>query len=116
AWIFDLFRHQPSLMCGRHYWAISPLAQRREVTAGGVPVGLDDAAFLGWFGRWVHRAVMAVPSDVGRAADMESCRRATLDHLVHCPDLRLISVWNPSFLTLLLDRLPAGTRPRELWP
>src|SRR5262249_62036885 len=30
---------------------------------------------------------------------------ATLRHLVARPDLRLISVWNPSFLTLLADQL-----------
>ena len=30
---------------------------------------------------------------------------ATLRHLVRRPDLRLISVWNPSFLTLLADQL-----------
>jgi hypothetical protein len=116
AWMYDLFRHEPSLLGGRHYWAISPLARRPEVTPGGVPVGLDDAAYLGRLSRWVSRAVMAVPGDVGRAADIEACRRATLAHLARCPDLRLISVWNPSFLTILVDRLPPGTRPSELWP
>jgi hypothetical protein len=117
AWMFDLFRHEPLLLGGRHYWAISPLARRKEVAPGGLPVGLgDDTEYLGWLGRWVTRGAMAVPGDVARAADMEACRRATLDHLLRCRDLRLISVWNPSFLTLLLDRLPPGARPAELWP
>src|SRR5207249_3743354 len=97
-------------------WAVSPLARRQEVTPGGVPIGLDDTDYLGWLSRSVSRAVMAVPSETGRAANMDACRQATLDHLARCPDLRLISVWNPSFLTILLDRLPARARPSDLWP
>ncbi len=31
-----------------------------------------------------------------------------------CSDLRLISIWHPSFLTLLLDEVEKS--PAELWP
>ncbi|MCX6956550.1 MAG: GH3 auxin-responsive promoter family protein, partial [Verrucomicrobia bacterium] len=43
-------------------------------------------------------------------ADLESFRYITLLCLLRQPGLRLISVWHPSFLTLLLDALPAA------WP
>jgi hypothetical protein len=36
---------------------------------------------------------------------MDAFWLATLTHLVQCPDLRVISVWNPSFLRILTDRL-----------
>lgn len=39
---------------------------------------------------------------------------ATLKQLRHCPDLRLISVWSPTFLLLLLERLQEP--PDQLWP
>src|SRR5262249_13673533 len=51
-----------------------------------------------------------------RIPDMEENRRVTLRHLMRCPDLRFLSVWNPSFLTTLMSRLPAGTRPLDYWP
>ena len=39
-----------------------------------------------------------------------------MEALVRCRDLRLLSVWNPSFLTTLMAYLPAGKRPADLWP
>jgi hypothetical protein len=59
---------------------------------------------------------MAVPGEVVHIADMEQNRRVTLEHLLGCRRLRFISVWNPSFLTILLDRLPAGMKPADCWP
>jgi hypothetical protein len=48
---------------------------------------------------------MAVPFDVCRLVDIESCLHATLAFLLAAEDLTFISVWSPSFLTLLLERL-----------
>ena len=42
---------------------------------------------------------------------MDAFRYATLRHLLQADDLRLISVWNPTFLTLLLDALAANWGP-----
>ena len=73
----------------------------------GVPVGFeDDTAYLGPVARRLANAVMAVPSSVQHAASLEEFRYRTLLHLVRERDLRLISVWHPSFLTLLLEALP----------
>ena len=49
---------------------------------------------------------MAVPDGVRLASDMDAFRYATLLFLVRSRDLRLISVWNPTYLSLLIDRLP----------
>ena len=57
-----------------------------------------------------------MPAAVAKAADF---RRATARHLLRCRDLRLISVWHPSFLSLLLDDIAeiTGSVPlRQLWP
>jgi len=48
-------------------------------------------------------AVMAVPGDVRHCEDMDAFRYLTLRFLLTRRDLRLISVWHPSFLQLLLD-------------
>jgi hypothetical protein len=117
AWMFDLFSRRPALLGGAQYWSISPAARCREFTPGGLPVGFDDdTEYLGTFERLVLRWVLAVPGRVCRIADMEENRRVTLRHLMKCAHLRFLSVWNPSFLTLLMNRLPAGTRPRDYWP
>jgi hypothetical protein len=117
AWMFDLFTGRPALQGGAHYWSISPLARRPERTPGGLRVGLDDdTEYLGPVARLALRHLLAVPGSVALAPDLEECRRLTLHHLMRCRQLRFISVWNPSFLTLLVDGLPAGTRPLDCWP
>jgi hypothetical protein len=68
---------------------------------------------------------MAVPGSVRLTSDIDEFRYATLLCLVRSRNLRLISVWNPTYLSLLLERLPEwgdrlcydlerGTRSREL--
>src|SRR5205814_2315236 len=74
-----------------------------------VPIGFDaDTAYLGGTRRRLAEAVMAVPSGVQRAESIEAFRYETLFHLLRCRELRLLSVWHPSCLTLLLDALPAS--------
>lgn len=117
AWMFDLFTGRPALLRGAQYWSISPLARDKEFTLGGLKVGIeDDTEYLGRFARAALHRALAVPASVAQAADMETCRRLTLEHLMRCRRLRFISVWHPSFLTLLVDRLPCGVSPRDLWP
>lgn len=104
-WIVDLYRRIPDLTAGRAYWSISPPA-RHEAADSAVPVGFDeDSAYLGGlFQRLVDRT-LAVPGHVRHAPDHEEFVRASLVHLLRARDLRLVSVWHPSFLTLLLEPL-----------
>ena len=106
-WVCDLFRQDRALMAGPAYWSVSPAAQRSEGDNGSaVPVGFeDDSAYLGGvWGRLVG-AAFAVPSAVRHVPDVETFRYVTLLCLLRAPELRLISVWHPSFLSLLLDDL-----------
>src|SRR5205823_8575607 len=66
-----------------------------------------DTAYLGVGRRRLAAAVMAVPKSVGCAKSLEAFRYETLLHLLRCRQLRLISVWHPSFVTLLLDAQPS---------
>jgi hypothetical protein len=106
-WILDLFRHHPHLLTGSAYWSVSPVGDRPERTDGGVPVGFaDDSDYLGPVQGRLVRAVMAVPPCVRRIRDVDTFRYVTLLGLLRRADLRLVSVWNPTFCTLLLARLP----------
>jgi hypothetical protein len=107
-WLVDLARQAPGLIGGPAYWSITPQVGNQSPEESVVPIGFEtDAAYLGAGRRRLAAAVMAVPSTVGRAKSWEAFRYDTLLHLLHCRELRLISVWHPSFLTLLLDALPS---------
>ena len=107
AWVADLFQHSPGLLAGPAYWSVSPVCGAAKKTAGGIPIGFDDdTSYLAGWQRRLVKAVMAVPDRVRLASDLEAFRYATLLFLVRARDLRLISVWNPTFLSLLLDGLP----------
>jgi hypothetical protein len=108
-WIVDLYRNTPGLMRGPAYWSISPVSKTEEerhhgTSPSAVPIGFDeDSAYLGGIRQRLVDAVMAVPASVRHSPDVRSFQDATLLHLLRRRDLRLISVWHPSFLELLLD-------------
>ena len=107
-WIVDLHRRRPRALSGRAYWAVSPKATGPAThESGPVPIGFDDdAEVLGGIAARLVDRVMAVPSSVRHIEDLDAFRLETLRHLLAARDLSLISVWHPSFLTLLLDALP----------
>ncbi len=108
-WLFDLFRRCPGLSGQRSYWAISPATRGRDATPGGIPIGIDDdTEYFGPIGRWVLGSMMAVPSHVGRIADVGHWRWETCRHLVQCEDLGLISVWSPTFATRMMESIEAN--------
>ena len=107
AWIANLLWHCPSLLAGQAYWSVSPPGGEVEKTSGGIPIGFDDdTSYVGGWQQRLVKAVMAVPGSVQLAGDIDAFRYATLVFLVRSRNLRLISVWNPTYLSLLLDRLP----------
>jgi len=116
AWMFDLYSRRPALLGGSQYWASSPSACSREETRGGVRVGFaDDTEYLGLFQRAVVRWTM-VPVVPYAAGDLARSLDTIVECLARARNLRFISVWSPTLLTLIVSRLPAGTEPRGLWP
>lgn len=114
-WIVDLFHSDPLLMTGPAYWSISPAIRDQRAEDSAVPIGFEeDGEYLGGItGRLINWA-MAVPASVRHAADIDEFRANTLAELRRQPGLRLISVWHPSFLSLLIG--DAVQNPLEIWP
>jgi hypothetical protein len=109
AWIFNLFLRYPDLKDGPAYWSISPLTEGRKHSSGGIAIGFEeDSAYLGGLGKVLVDRQMAVPGSVKNVEDIENFRYVTLLHLIAASELRIISVWNPTFLKLLLE-------PMEGW-
>jgi len=108
AWTGDLFRRTPSLKAGPAYWSVSPAIAETQPADFKVPVGFDDDTdYLAGLAGKVIGGIMAVPPTVRHLADTDTFRLHVLLHLVAARDLRLISVWHPTFFTLLLDSLPS---------
>lgn len=106
AWIVDLFLQRPWLFSGPQYWSLSPATALDPDPECSVPVGfLDDAEYFGSGRRWIVDHIMAVPSEVRQIPDMAANQYVTLLFLLRAKQLRLISVWRPSFLTILLKTL-----------
>jgi hypothetical protein len=124
AWMADLYRHRPRMLCGGTYWSVSPLATKREVTEGGLPVGFDDdTEYFGGVERWLLERILLTPPDLSQIPDIAASRYVTLRFLLESPRLSFISVWNPSFLALLIrflwdhaDRLNEDIRRGTLSP
>jgi hypothetical protein len=113
-WIFEMYLRYPSLRQGPAYWAITPAGALQQQGVGFE----NDASYFGGWGERLAGHFMAVPGAVAGIADMHAFRLATLGHLIKARDLRFISVWNPTFLTLLMEALPelSPKSPAELWP
>jgi hypothetical protein len=105
-WICDLFRRTPELIGGCAYWSITPVAQTVRPVESAVPIGFDDdTAYLGGARKRLVEAVMAVPSSVRHAEDVETYRYLTARFLLARGDLALVSIWHPSFFELILDTI-----------
>lgn len=106
-WITALFRSWPDARNGPAYWSVSPAFSFDDGKPSAVSLGFDDdSAYLSPFARRLVSRTLAVPSAVRHIADIDTLRYVTLLHLLHARRLGIISVWHPSFLTLMLDALP----------
>lgn len=114
-WIVDLFHSDARIMAGPAYWSISPAIRDERNEDSAVPIGFEeDSEYLGGIARRIIDWAMAVPADVRHAPGLEAFRDATLAHLLKRPDLRLVSIWHPSFLSILLDHRIES--PLDVWP
>ncbi|MCU0671167.1 MAG: GH3 auxin-responsive promoter family protein [Myxococcota bacterium] len=103
-WLFDLHARHPQLFGTSSYWSVSPVARRDERTEGGLPIGFeDDAAYFGPLERFAIDRLLAVPGRLARVSDVTTWRFETLRRLFERDDLGLVSVWSPTFLTLLME-------------
>jgi GH3 auxin-responsive promoter len=107
-WIHSLFRRHPGAKKGLAYWSLSPPLNTKPPFETKIPVGFQsDADYLGPIGRLMESQLFAVPSSVLRESRPEAFLLLTAMHLLAAKDLTFISVWNPSFLSILLARICA---------
>lgn len=107
AWTVDLNGIHPTVRFGPSYWSITPALPDLTDQKSAVPIGFEsDSAYLGGVLQWLVEGTFAVSSTLRWVNDLECFRYLTLLSWLRQPELRFVSVWHPSFLTLLLDALP----------
>ena len=104
-WLVTLYSRKPAIMKGTAYWSISPPGSVAQ-SHGSIRVGFDDDSdYLGVIGKKLFSQVNALPSQVKNWRDIQEFRLQTLVGLLGNETLSLISVWSPTFLTVLLEEL-----------
>ena len=104
-WLHDLVQRYPNL--GRGYFAISPAARKRRSTADGVPIGSPgDALYFGMELMEPVSAISLMPDQIAGVTDIGQWQRLSLLYLLRAADLTFLSVWSPTFVTVLLAELP----------
>lgn len=104
-WLADLYINRPNLLNGKAYWAITPPGNTPCETGSKIPIGFkEDTEYFGIIGRLLEKT-MAVPSKLGKTDNIEKFLYLTALYLLREKNLTLISVWSPTFLLILIEKI-----------
>ncbi|MCH5192611.1 MAG: GH3 auxin-responsive promoter family protein [Oscillospiraceae bacterium] len=103
-WLYDIYKNVEGVCDGMSYWSITPVTDGKSYTKSGIPIGFEeDTAYFGRLEQAVMKKLFAVDGSVKFSGSMEDFYFQTASQLLACKSLTLISVWNPTFLTILCD-------------
>ncbi|MCP4132050.1 MAG: GH3 auxin-responsive promoter family protein [bacterium] len=104
AWIYNLYTNHKKLSWGSSYWSITPVSNTNKETPGGVPIGFEeDSEYFGFIEQFLLNKLFSAPAELKHIEDMNAFKYTTVLFMLKQRHLTLISVWNPTFLTLLLE-------------
>ena len=108
VWAHDVVANGPGIGQGRLYFSVSPSFDEEKATDTGVAVGMeDDAEYLGGIWRYLMAPFFLSPKGLSNVRDPQVFKRKLSESLLLCEDVESISIWNPSFLTVVLDYIEA---------
>lgn len=103
-WLCNIYTHVAGVREGKSYWSITPVTEGKQFSQSGIPIGFEeDAQYFGFLEKGIMQRIFAVDGSVKFAGDMQDFYLATCRQLLACEELTLISVWNPTFLTILCE-------------
>ncbi len=102
-WLASMYRQFPKLATGRHYWSVSWLPESQRTLLDGN--FNDDSELLGVTKRFLSAHSQAVPAGVALAGRADDAMFATLAYLIAHDDLRMLSVWSPTFALQQLEAI-----------
>jgi hypothetical protein len=102
-WLHDLLGAGPALRTGRAWISATPPARPRERTGHDVALGVDtDLDYLAGWPRRLLRPFLALPPEAARLEDPDGFAYVAAFTLL-AGRAEVVSAWNPSLLTVLLD-------------
>jgi hypothetical protein len=106
-WLCGLYLRCPGLLFCTQYWSISPSVTKVMVSQNNhVPVGFEsDTQYLGTKSSKIFGKIMAVPDQLKHLSDFRAWSYLTGYYLLRNRKLGMISIWHPTFLTILLDEI-----------
>ncbi|MDF2889939.1 MAG: hypothetical protein K0R80_306 [Clostridia bacterium] len=105
-WVYNLFSSYEGIKHGQAYWSITPAVHQKQYTEGGLPIGFEeDSEYFGWMEKYLFRYLFAVPSEISKVRDMENFKYLTALFLLNARKLTFISVWNPTYLMLIIQAI-----------
>ena len=108
-WLYDIYSNVSGVTSGKSYWSITPVTSGKTATKAGIPIGFEeDSAYFGRVGQALVNRIFAVDGSVKFPESMDAFWLETARQLLNCGSLTLISVWNPTFLTILCGHIRAN--------
>ena len=103
-WLYDLLKNGPQLKSGKTFFSLSPPFQDERETANGIPLSLDDdSEYLSPLMRFFFGSRFILPKGLKKIRDPFQYKRVLAAHLLIEKDLEILFVWNPTYLSALLD-------------
>jgi hypothetical protein len=103
-WAYDSLEHGPRLQSGSTFLSVSPNLSPRTPADGEVAASLqDDTDYLPSLLRWLFGHYLVLPRGLRQISDPTIFKRILAAHLLNEPALEVISVWNPTYFSSLLE-------------
>lgn len=109
-WLLNLNKNFPRLKYGQFYFSITP---QGNTTDGIEGFNTDDEYIGGLLGKFVAKK-FCVPGSVKSIQDMDLFWDTTIGYIKKAKKLRLVSIWNPTFLLIMLEKANMGAK--DLFP
>ncbi|WP_394831084.1 GH3 auxin-responsive promoter family protein [Pendulispora rubella] len=104
VWLHDLLANGPELTTGKVFFSISQPFQDPEIAKNGTPVGMgNDTDYLSPLTRFFLGSCFIAPPGISQIKDPLAYKRVLAGALLAEEKLEIISIWNPTYLTTLLD-------------
>lgn len=113
-WLFDLYQRFPMIGSGRHYWSLSWIPPELRANTQS-----DDSQILSWVKRKLSKTTLINDPKLAYAGTSEEWLEKTSTLLFQTKDLSFISIWSPTFLFSILDKITERygiTDFQKLWP
>ena len=109
-WLADLLANLPELKTGKTFISVSPAFSQQEVTGQNKPIGLaDDSQYLNTWARVLLKPFLVLPSQLKSLQSPENFKHGLALTLLAEEALEIISIWNPSWLEIILDYIQENT-------